>query len=253
MHAFREVTTLDTLRPLLARANVEHAALISAGYAMHDRAAARIENDFVATLVREDPRFLGYCGVHPLEDWATDELRRCKAELGLMGVKIHVKEQALDLKRSEHVAAVERLVDLAGSLGMITLAHLSAADWPPCVHIAERHPTATLVVAHALLHDYHELAAFGARLAMAQKLHFKAPENIYFEVSGLLTYYASSPYRDGIAWHLRALGKDRLLFGSDYPVYTPEETLAALQQYGFSADELRAMLVDNPRRVYSIH
>jgi len=91
------------------------------------------------------------------------------------------------------------------------------------------------------------------QLELGRRLHFKTPQNLYFEVSSLVPYYASSPYREGIAWHLRALGKDHLLFGSDFPLFTPEETLAALLRYGFSNDELRAMLVDNPRRLFSLH
>lgn len=41
------------------------------------------------------------------------------------------------------------------------------------------------------------------------------------------------------------MGIDRVLFGSDYPVYDPGEAIEAVAALGFTAEEQRAILYEN--------
>jgi predicted TIM-barrel fold metal-dependent hydrolase len=251
VHVFREGIDSKVVLPLLDAAHVHRAALISAGYATHDLEKARGENDFVAREVKANPRFSGYCGVHPLEPWALEELERCSSTLGLMGVKLHVNEQGLDLTKDEHVAAVERVVAAAEAADLVVLVHVDKT-WRVMVKLADKHPGVRIVLAHALLHEHRDLTYLGMRFEIAKKRGGKLPPNLFADVSSLITFYSSSPFREEILWELRSFGTDRLLFGSDLPLWTPEEALKALSAYAFTESELRAILVENPRRIFRL-
>lgn len=60
----------------------------------------------------------------------------------------------------------------------------------------------------------------------------------------------TSPARPEVIWQLRQFGIDHLFFGSDFPLYTPEETLHALAEYGFMPDELKKICSENAARVW---
>lgn len=55
--------------------------------------------------------------------------------------------------------------------------------------------------------------------------------------------------REAIAWYLRKLGIDHVVFGSDFPVFTPAVSLAALAKYGFTPAELTGIRGANLTRI----
>ena len=54
------------------------------------------------------------------------------------------------------------------------------------------------------------------------------------DLSAIAVLYQDSPEKETLIWYLRKLGMDHVLFGSDFPVFTSEKTLAAIRQYGLS-------------------
>jgi uncharacterized protein len=254
-HLFRlaqpsdRATPQDLLRQMDS-AGIERAAIISAGYRERELTAARLENDFVAQQARQNWRFLSYCGVHPLETWAHDELVRCARDLKMIGVKLHVNEQRIDLLREEHLDSVERILMDAGSLGLIVLIHVDK-NWNKLIPLFERHPSTNVILAHCLFHEYRDLAYLGSKIENMRKTSERvALPKLFVDTSGLLTYYATAPNRHEIAWHLRKLGIERVLFGSDFPLSTQPEAVEALHAYGFTDNELSAIESGNAVRLF---
>jgi uncharacterized protein len=53
-------------------------------------------------------------------------------------------------------------------------------------------------------------------------------------------------------WVTRQIGIDRIVFGSDYPVDTPEHAVHDYERLGYTADELRAIFHDNAARLFGL-
>jgi predicted TIM-barrel fold metal-dependent hydrolase len=76
----------------------------------------------------------------------------------------------------------------------------------------------------------------------------KAAETAYVEGSSCLKFYKDAPLakRELIVWRFRKWGIERVLFGSDYMMFLPEETpkeaLATLSNYPFTQKEIDIIL-----------
>ena len=73
-------------------------------------------------------------------------------------------------------------------------------------------------------------------------------ENITVDCSSTLPYLP----RETAAEIIRRFGADRVLFGTDYPLWTPEGELASFFSLGLTPEENKAILADNARRVFGI-
>ncbi len=113
-----------------------------------------------------------------------------------------------------------------------------------------RYPDTTVILAHALWHDWRELVYVSAQRQASRRGGGHALEHVYADISGLMPFYADSPNRDEIVWQLRTFGIDHVLFGSDYPLFTPEETLRAMDRYPFTDAERETILVRNAASVF---
>jgi predicted TIM-barrel fold metal-dependent hydrolase len=239
----------------LDEANVGRAVVLGAGFfALPDDSNMAPENDYVASQVAEYPdRLVGFCGINPVYASAPDEVDRCLANPGMVGVKLHMDGSQIDLSDPEHVAAVAEVFD-----------HIEAEDAPVMMHVSdvyggpltgegfanlseilEQHPTVR--VAHAHCAGNVDDDSIDLWLRMGDSGY---RDNAFVDISACLAYYKDSPLsvRELMVWRLRTWGIDRVLFGSDYFQYgedeTPLETLSTLAAYPFTQDEL-ATIVEN--------
>jgi len=224
--------TVETITPLLDAAKVNRAVLLSAAYRLTDEKKARVENDFVAAQVAKDPkRFLGFCAVHVKQAWAVRELERCA---------VANKKQARSMS-----AVLKR----AGELGMVVLIDSNCRDLGACsdlINAATEHPKTRVILAHAMNLNFRQLAT----LAMARTENPDAGQNLYVDVAGIAPFFADSPERESIAWYLRKFGIGHVVFGSDFPVFTPKASLDALAKYGFTPAELTGIRGGNLARLF---
>lgn len=178
--------------------------------------------DVAAYAAAHDDRFIGYLSIDPTQDGWQEELRYGHQELGLRGVKLLPMYAGFDASDP----AYDDLFGYAERNGLPFLVHtgttfVSAAplEWARPVHlddVAIRHPDLPIVLAH-LSHPYE-----GECLAMIRK-----HPNVYADVSAL-------HYRPFQLWHSLRLAQDygvwhKLLFGSDYPFTTVNESIAGLR------------------------
>ena len=51
---------------------------------------------------------------------------------------------------------------------------------------------------------------------------------------------------------IRAYGADRVLFGTDYPMWSPVDEMASFRSLGLTDEEMQAILHDNAIRAYKL-
>jgi predicted TIM-barrel fold metal-dependent hydrolase len=182
-----------------------------------------VPNDFVAEYVSARPdSTVGFACVDPNESGAVKELRHAANELGLRGLKLAPPYQAFHPDAPEAWAVYRA----AAELGLVLLFHQGAVFTPSGVmevanpilldKLARELPELRIVIAHMGNPWHQEVIA----------LMFKHA-NLYTDISAR----TSRPNQ------LRAMllaatdygVHDRVLFGSDYPVFHPRDSVAQLR------------------------
>jgi hypothetical protein len=110
------------------------------------------------------------------------------------------------------------------------------SSWRFCLDVAERHPDASVIVAH-LGGDTPDLQQECSREMAARRL-----PNAYLGTESIREYYS-------LRIALDRLGADRVLFGSDYPLGWPAAYLAVLDGANASEEERRLVLGGNILRL----
>jgi hypothetical protein len=182
-----------------------------------------VPNAYVAAYVAQHPdKLIGFASVDPNDPGAADQLRAAVDELGLRGLKVAPIYQDFDptSERAERVFAV------AEELGLPVLWHQGTSfirsgplkySNPVAVdEVAIRHPELRVVVAH-LGHPWIE-----ETIVVVRKHPF-----VYADISGLHT----RPWQlyNGLVTALEYGITDKLLFGSDFPFATIQQTRQALR------------------------
>jgi predicted TIM-barrel fold metal-dependent hydrolase len=238
-----------------------------------ERARLAAENDHVA---REAGRYPGrataLCSVSVLRPYAWDELRRCRSELGAAGIKLHLASSEVDLRNAEHLAAVERVVGWAVAEKLVLLVHLDpqrpgteAADVERFARaVLQPHPDAVLIVAHlggSGGYGPWTRAVFRTLLEwLEERARAGDPRRgLFFDVSAALLERESEGVPATTADEAAALGDDlhragveRLLFGSDHPVFDPRRYAELLLERAVLTPAAAATLLANrPPSVFS--
>lgn len=199
----------------------------------------RAVNDAIVRYCAGDPsRFAAGAGVvEPLYGAAgLAEVRRI-AELGLVGISYHARFQGV----ATDDVWIQRHLELMPALGLVPFVHCyadSTLEAPVLVaNLARAHPQLPIVVLDGMSTYHHTLEC----IALAER-----HPNLVFDSA--MAFNASA-----ITQFVRAVGADRLLFGSDiysYPnTFVTSNTPEALRAGGLGADELRAILGGNLTRL----
>jgi len=243
----------DAAIRLLDAAGVDKAVVISSGYLIGDTVAARAENDFVASLVETHPdRFYGLCSVSVHHEGALEEVDRCMKELDLSGLKLHLFADAISLTDPEGVALVDSFFKRVASAKqgapvLIDFNWMDDSQTIAMIQLVMANPETTVVLAHGLGHHFAELINVKIfRNALGMDV-----ENLHLDISAtLLNYPPDSPPFPNYIWHLRMLGADRVLLGSDYPAVTPKDTVEAFLKMGWSPEEQQLIQGGNAMMVF---
>ncbi len=203
-------------------------------------------NDFAALADRE-PGLRSFGSVHPRNPEWREELERL-AGLGLLGIKLHPEYQGCYVDDPETVQVVKE----AGRLGLTVLFHAGVdIGMPPPVHctpervarLREKVPDTRLILAH--MGGDHLWKEAGEILPQL---------NVYIDTSHAIPEYPEQwPL---FAQIIRAMGTDRVLFGTDSPWMgqdkAVETTRRFLQDYRFTPEDSAAILGGNAARLLRI-
>lgn len=170
-------------------------------------------NDYLMrTAAEHGDKLIGFGTLHPDYPDVTGELARIKAG-GLHGVKLHPDIQQFLLDDEKAIAMFQAMADL----GLPALVHTGDERYPyseprRMARVLDRVPHLKAICAH--LGGWSVWSEAWRELAHRQ--------NVWVDTSSSL--YALKP--DEAAQLIRHYGPDRVFFGTDYPMWKPEEELA---------------------------
>jgi predicted TIM-barrel fold metal-dependent hydrolase len=254
----------DQLVSVLDEDAVRSALVLSTAYffAMPDLgppdiAALSAENDWIAAEVaRRSDRLRGCCSVNPLQPGAADEIARCAQRGIFAGVKLHLANSAVDLRDPMQAAAVGDVFESANTLGLALVVHMrtrrpdyGADDARAFIdQVLPRAPDVAVQIAHAAGWGGYDVGADAALREFAgwASAHPAAAMRLYIDISGValprefvervlpgelesVDLSALTARYAKLAAHLRTFGLERVLFGTDFPVFTPKAHLATLK------------------------
>lgn len=216
-------------------------ALISAWHAPR---RTLIGNDEVAGFVAQAPqRLVGVGSVditRPMD--AVREARRCVQELGFRAIRVLPWLFELPPTDRRYYPLYAACCDLGV---------------PFCTQIGHTGPLMPSEVGRPIYLDqialdFPELVIVGGHIgypwtdeavAVATK-----HENVYIDTSA----YVPKRYPPALVDFLRGHGRRKVLWGSNYPMLTPEQTLDGLDDLGLDEQTRELFLAGNARRVYAL-
>ena len=249
-------STADDLIARLDEANVQQAVVLALGYwGLPDDSNMAPENDFAAAEVGKYPdRLIGFCGINPLYESAVGEIDRCLDLPGMVGVKLHLPGSRVDLKQPDHVTALSAVFDKMQERDAPVLMHAGAAlglpldadEFASLAIVLSTYSDVRLVLAHCTNDaDRDEMEIWLAALAEPGLF---VEENLFVDITSCLNFYNDAPLskKELMVWRLRKWGLERVLFGSDYlllsPDATPAEALEIISSYPFTQTEIDLIL-----------
>jgi predicted TIM-barrel fold metal-dependent hydrolase len=179
--------------------------------------------------------------VNPVKEWSSREIERC-ASLGLKVLKLHFMASGLDLRKKEDYARARAAVEAASRAKLTIIVH---ANYPrskrgdeieKLKELIEEFPEVRWIIGHL----------FGAEFRGLEDL--KHPRFLV-EISVAPLWMNTPEKRAALVNTIRKVGIRHFVFGSDWPVIHPAETLKALRALPLSEEELAAILYRNAEQL----
>ena len=189
-------------------------------------------NDFIAEQTREHPSFIGFATMHQEFEDMEAEVERCIA-LGLKGFKIHPDSQGVnaDDTRLMHLYEI-----IEGRLPLIL--HSGDYRWD------NSHPRRIKEILHAFPNLVLNAAHFGGWSLYDLAVEYLEDENCFMDVSSASVYLG--PRRTTELIHI--YGPERILFGSDYPMWNPVEEVERFKLNDLTEAEREMICWQNAER-----
>jgi predicted TIM-barrel fold metal-dependent hydrolase len=180
-------------------------------------------NDETATFVRSNPeKYIGFLSVHPDDPAMLEEVERGTGDLGLRGIKLGLNYQN---------------VDPLGENAMRLYAYAEEHNLPMMFHqgtspvrfaaIDHAHPRHTDRIAMAFPNLTIIMAHIGHPFCLDALMVARKHPNVWADISGCVLRPWGFYQAMAAALEWGVLGK--ILFGSDYPASTPEESMRLLR------------------------
>jgi len=210
-----------------------------------------IDNDYLKKAMSDYPdTFIGFGAVDPhLGKWSAKEVERI-ADLGLRGLKFQQIVQGF----YPNDRAVYPIYEKAQELGLVCLFHMGttgiAAGAPgglglrlkygEPMHIddvAADFPDLTIIAAHPGWPWHDQVLAIAMHKA-----------NVFVDMSG----WAPKYFPPSFVQYARTLLKNKMLFGTDWPLLSVERWQEEFAAYAFPEDTVHKIMLENPKRVLKL-
>lgn len=225
--------TIDDLKKAGQGAGITHFVIFSV--ATKPQQVKNI-NEFIAETVSENKEIMTGLGtLHPYSDDIKGDIDHL-CELGLKGVKLHPDIQAVEMDAPECMKIYELL---SGKLPILFHCGDYRYDYSNpnrLKRILESFPKLNVIGAHFGGWSMWEQAA--------EELH--EYKNLMVDCSSSL--YSLTPQK--AAEIVRMYGAERVLFGTDYPMWAPDEELKRFYAMNLTEEENDLILYKNARRLF---
>ena len=193
----------------------------------------RTINNFLSAAAAAHTELIGFGTLHPDMDDPLAESGRIES-LGLRGVKIHPDTQKFpidDEKMLPVYAALEGRLPILIHCGDYRYDYSHPRR---LARVLEMFPDLTVVAAH-----------FGGWSVFDLALEYLLDKRCYLDVSSSIMMLGHKRAAELI----RAYGAKRILFGSDFPMWSPAQELETFLSLGLTEEENRLILCENAKRI----
>ncbi len=194
-------------------------------------------NNFIAGAVQAHPgRLIGFATLHPHSEHIEREVDRVTA-LGLKGIKIHPDFQKFNIDSDEAFRIYEAI---EGRLPVL----IHTGDYRyefskprRVLNVIKRFPRLDVICAH-----------FGGWSEWGDAAGVLAGQGVYVDTSSSLYSLTDEQAKALII----SFGADRVLFGSDYPMWEPAPDIEKLLRIGLSAEEKEKIFHLNAEKLLAL-
>ncbi|HIY83964.1 MAG TPA: amidohydrolase family protein [Candidatus Rubneribacter avistercoris] len=194
-------------------------------------------NDFIATQCYVHPEFIGFMTMH--QDYPDPEAEIERAiSLGLRGMKLHPDTQKVNMD-DPRLMEIYQMIEGRMPLVVHTGDYRYDYSHPRrLAHILKTFPDLVVDAAHFGFWSCYEVGY--------DTLHHL--DNVFIDASSSQFFLGPRRTRE----LARLWGTDRVMFGSDFPMWDPVDEYNQFVSAGFSEDELENMLWHNAERFVGV-
>lgn len=221
--------TAEHLLSLRDQAPITHFVVHSVATTPH---AVTSINDFIAEQCRSYPQLIGFAAMHPDFPDPEAEIQRA-IDLGLSGVKLHPDTQKVNMDDPRLMRLYEII---EGRLPLI----VHTGDY----RYSYSHPSRLKTILHTFPDLVVDAAHFGGWSIPEIGYDILHDERVFIDVSSSMMFLGSRRTAELV----RLWGTDRVMFGSDFPMWSPVDEYRQFASLGFGEDELENMLWHNAER-----
>jgi predicted TIM-barrel fold metal-dependent hydrolase len=254
VHLWKGEESLQAYQKQVKQAHLEVAGIGAMWFGGPNQALAgrlneiRAGNDGIIALAAKHANVLPIATVHPYDGpAAVTELERVAAQ-GIRVLKIHPHTQKFDPDDPRVLTLVQR----AGQLNVIVLmdnANILPGDSEKLFNLALKAPKTRLIFAHMGAMNFR----FWNILKAVRTAENLFADNINFDISATAAMVVDSPIEDEFVWTIRNVGIDHVLLGSDYPQFSLEQNVAALDRLPLTDSERAKIRHENARALFGLH
>ncbi len=209
-------------------------------YVVHSSATiarqVRSINDYVCSVAASNSELIGFATLHPgLED-IRDEVGRIIA-MGLKGIKLHPDFQNFAIDDEDMLPIFEAIEGRLPVLIHMGDVNSDASSPIRLARILDKFPGLVVIAAH-----------FGGYQMWDLSCRHLIGKRLYMDTSSSLAYISPEKAVDMIRRH----GVDKMLFGSDYPMWDHKEELERFLRLELTEEERRAILFSNAKKLLEL-
>jgi len=210
------------------------------------------ENNFISLSAKQyEQNTSVFYGIDPLWSFAMEELKRCHKDLYFYGLKLHLRASNIQITDTTHQNKLKDIFQYTG-----------AHDIPVLIHLPKSPNEEIELLFNTLLSSkFHHtiiLAHMGGQglideetvdiINHARSISTQSNLNIYFDLSGIV--HPERKLESEIPDHrlvelIKKFETDKLLYGSDYPMYNSVEYIETLKTRLSLSDDLVEEILTN--------
>jgi len=216
------------------------------GFPWRSSDLSKRHNDYILEAVDRFPeRLAGFCCIDPFNKDAVPEVVRC-LEGGLSGIgEIAFYQSGIDEASQEKL---KPLMEICEDKNLPVLIHTNE----PVGHFYPGKTPNTLEQIYSLVRKFSNnkivLAHWGGGIFFFNLLKKEVGEylkNVYFDTAASPFLYYPQIYQIAI----QIIGKNKILFGSDFPLLKPTKYFKEFKKAGLSKDEIESLSGNNAARL----
>lgn len=194
-------------------------------------------NDSITAACAAHPELIGFGTLHAGMEHPREEIARVQS-LGLRGIKIHPDSQQFDLDCDEMM----EIYSILEKEELPVLFHTGDYRYDyshprRLLHVMQEFPGLTCIAAH-----------FGGWSVFDLAVEYLLDTNCYLDISSSMSFLGPRRSRELIELYT----PKRMLFGSDFPMWTPESELEKFNALGFDEKARELILYRNAEAILKI-